>query len=551
MQKQNKALIRTAVIVLLLILLAIYLRFIGNAGTLPMFAGLVRSFIYIGLFGAWGVSVWRRIVQKQIRRYLLAASVLIVFWLTIRTIKFHLGMNFNVNRQLWYAYYIPMLFIPLMALFVALSLGKAENYHLPRWTAALYIPTAILVLLVLTNDSHQLVFTFPPGTDIWTDKSYAYNTGYWFVICWEALCAAAAIIIMLFKCRIPQSRRVLWLPLVPFGVSLLYGLMYIAGVPWLMTLAGDVTVMQCLLYTAVFESCIQCGFIQSNTGYDLLFPVSTISAQIVDKNYNVVYSSFSVSKLPKPVLRQTETGTVALDRNTLLKGNAIRAGFVVWQEDVTELADAIDELKANQEQIKHANDVERENYNTKRLISQLREKNRLYDLLQQQTAKQNALLNGVLEAYCQTVEESERKKLLAKAAVFGAYIKRRGNLVFLGEQNKLLPAAELSLCLNESMQNLELMGVICELTLKLEGMIAIDTATRIYDMFQSVVEAALEGLTGIWVHVSERTGDVIAHIEAVSPANLSAIDLYGIKAVREDDGTWSLTLRLPKGGELE
>ena len=551
MQKQNKALIRTAVIVLLLILLAIYLRFIGNAGTLPMFAGLVRSFIYIGLFGAWGVSVWRRIVQKQIRRYLLAASVLIVFWLTIRTIKFHLGMNFNVNRQLWYAYYIPMLFIPLMALFVALSLGKAENYHLPRWTAALYIPTAILVLLVLTNDSHQLVFTFPPGTDIWTDKSYAYNTGYWFVICWEALCAAAAIIIMLFKCRIPQSRRVLWLPLVPFGVSLLYGLMYIAGVPWLMTLAGDITVMQCMLYTAVFESCIQCGFIQSNTGYDLLFPVSTISAQIVDKNYNVVYSSVSVSKLPKPVLRQTETGTVALDRNTLLKGNAIRAGFVVWQEDVTELADAIDELKANQEQIKHANDVERENYNTKRLISQLREKNRLYDLLQQQTAKQNALLNGVLEAYCQTVEESERKKLLAKAAVFGAYIKRRGNLVFLGEQNKLLPAAELSLCLNESMQNLELMGVICELTLKLEGMIAIDTATRIYDMFQSVVEAALEGLTGIWVHVSERTGDVIAHIEAVSPANLSAIDLYGIKAVREDDGTWSLTLRLPKGGELE
>ena len=551
MQKQNKALIRTAVIVLLLILLAIYLRFIGNAGTLPTFSGLVRSFIYIGLFGAWGVSVWRRIVQKQIRRYLLAASVLIVFWLTIRTIKFHLGMNFNVNRQLWYAYYIPMLFIPLMALFVALSLGKAENYHLPRWTAALYIPTAILVLLVLTNDSHQLVFTFPPGTDIWTDKSYAYNTGYWFVICWEALCAAAAIIIMLFKCRIPQSRRVLWLPLVPFGVSLLYGLMYIAGVPWLMTLAGDVTVMQCLLYTAVFESCIQCGFIQSNTGYDLLFPVSTISAQIVDKNYNVVYSSVSVSKLPKPVLRQTETGTVALDRNTLLKGNAIRAGFVVWQEDVTELADAIDELKANQEQIKHANDVERENYNTKRLISQLREKNRLYDLLQQQTAKQNALLSGVLEAYCQTVEESERKKLLAKAAVFGAYIKRRGNLVFLGEQNKLLPAAELSLCLNESMQNLELMGVICELTLKLEGMIAIDTATRIYDMFQSVVEAALEGLMGIWVHVSERTGDVIAHIEAVSPANLSAIDLYGIKAVREDDGTWSLTLRLPKGGELE
>ena len=112
MQKQNKALIRTAVIVLLFILLAIYLRFIGNAGTLPTFAGLVRSFIYIGLFGAWGVSVWRRIVQKQIRRYLLLVSILIAFWLVIRTIKFNLGMDLNVNRYIWYGYYIPMLFIP-------------------------------------------------------------------------------------------------------------------------------------------------------------------------------------------------------------------------------------------------------------------------------------------------------------------------------------------------------------------------------------------------------------------------------------------------------
>lgn len=551
MQRQSKTLIRTAIVVFALILLAVYFRFIGNAGTLPTFLGVARSFIYIGLFGAWGVSVWRRIIQKQVRRYLLAASVLIVFWLTMRTIKFHLGMDLNVNRQLWYAYYFPMLFIPLMALFVALSLGKTEKYHLPKWTAALYIPTTILVLLVLTNDFHQLVFTFPSGTAVWTDSSYAYNTCYWIVMSWEILCAAAAIIIMLIKCRVPQSRKVLWLPFVPFSVSLLYGLMYVADVPGLRTIAGDITSLQCLLYTAVFESCIQCGLIQSNTGYELLFPVSTICAQVVDKNYNVVYSSVSASELSKSVARQTQAGTVALDRNTLLKGSAIHAGFVLWQEDVTELADAIDELKENQEQIKHANDVERENYNTKRLIHQLREKNRLYDLLQEQTAKQNALLSDILSAYCQTDDESERKKLLAKAAVFGAYIKRRGNLVFLREQGKILPVTELSLCLKESMQNLELMGVGCELTMQLDGMITAEAATRIYDLFQSVVETALGSLTGVWVHVSEKIGNVVTRIEAVSPTNLSALGTGGVKAVCEGDGTWRLTLKLPKGGGIE
>lgn len=178
MHRQNKMLIRTSAIVLAVILLAIYLRFIGKAGTLPTFTGLVRSFLYIGLYVVWGVSVWRRIVQKQARRYLLSASVLTVFWLAIRTMKFYLVTDINAVRQIWYAYYIPMLFIPLLALFVALSLGKTENSHLPKWTAVLYIPTTILVLLVLTNDLHQLVFTFPSGTTVWTDKNYVYNTCY-------------------------------------------------------------------------------------------------------------------------------------------------------------------------------------------------------------------------------------------------------------------------------------------------------------------------------------------------------------------------------------
>ena len=101
------------------------------------------------------------------------------------------------------------------------------------------------------------------------------------------------------------------------------------------------------------------------------------------------------------------------------------------------------------------------------------------------------------------------------------------------------------------MQNLELMGVRCELTLTIEGMIAAAAVSRIYDMFQAVVEAALERLAGIWVHVSERAGDVVARIEVVSPADLSALELRGTMAVHEDDGTWSLTLRLPKGGEVE
>ena len=69
-----------------------------------------------------------------------------------------------------------MLFIPLLTVFVALSLGKPERFRLPSRTALLYIPTAALLLLVLTNDLHQLEFVFPPDAAVW-GNDYHYAVG--------------------------------------------------------------------------------------------------------------------------------------------------------------------------------------------------------------------------------------------------------------------------------------------------------------------------------------------------------------------------------------
>lgn len=92
----------------------------------------LRSVIYIELFAAWGISVRRRIIQPQVRRYLTAVSALMVFWVTVRTIRYLFAEDPWVLRHLWYLYYLPMLFIPLLAVFVALLLGKPENFRLPK-----------------------------------------------------------------------------------------------------------------------------------------------------------------------------------------------------------------------------------------------------------------------------------------------------------------------------------------------------------------------------------------------------------------------------------
>ena len=161
MTAQKKREILTGGIAALLIVCAVAARVVTRGHReAPYFlpVSLLRSFIYIGLMMWWGISLWQRIVQTQVRRYLAATAALCVFWLSIRTVKFFIAATPAAIRYLWYGYYVPMLFIPLLCVLVALSLGRPENYRLPRWTNLLYLPTALLLLQVLTNDLHHKAY---------------------------------------------------------------------------------------------------------------------------------------------------------------------------------------------------------------------------------------------------------------------------------------------------------------------------------------------------------------------------------------------------------
>ena len=102
---QKKREILTGGFAALLIVCAVAARVItrGHRGAvyfLPV--SLLRSFIYIGLMTWWGISLWQRIVQAQVRRYLTATAALCVFWLSIRTVKFFFAATPAAIRYLWY-----------------------------------------------------------------------------------------------------------------------------------------------------------------------------------------------------------------------------------------------------------------------------------------------------------------------------------------------------------------------------------------------------------------------------------------------------------------
>jgi len=533
-------------LVAVLMICAVCARVAARYGYYAEVLSIVRALIYIGLLAAWGISVQTRIIQTQVRRYLLVIAGLMLLWLTLRTVKYN-TYHMTAERFLWYGYYLPMLFIPVLAVLVALSLGKPENYRLPKWTHFLYLPSALLFLLVLTNDLHQLVFFFPTG--VLSTREYDYGIGYYVVLTWMVLCAAAALVIILAKCRIPQSRRYLWLPVVPFALALGYCAAYIKGVYWVWLLAGDLTVSMCLIITAIFESCIQCSLIQSNTHYAELFHASTIGALITDRDFSVACAAENARSVDSQTLMAAAESPVVTADGIRISEAPIRWGHVFWEDDISPMLAVLKELDDTREELQSYGSILQAENAQKARRKKLEEQERLYRTMQEKAAAPAVRLSNLAKALQGVQDADAARFLLWKMTVIGAYLKRRSNLIFLADRDGMVPVSEVALCLNESMDNLRLHVRRCASRLDFEGELRLETAAALYDFFEAAIELAMDDLSGAAANVTRKEDACVLSLMLQCGTDLTSLRAaYPDASVENEDGVWYCTLSVREGG---
>ena len=552
--EKYKPVLRTALTVAAVIAAAVLCRravVITDNDYLEQLFNLLRILLYIGLFVVWGISVRRRVVQLQVCYYLVAIAALMVMWLMTREMRWHMVFNEDIKRVLWYFYYIPMLMIPLLALRVSLSLGKPETYRLPGNTALLYIPTAVLLLLVLTNDLHQFVFRFPEGA-MWTEASYGYAAGYYLVSAWSVLLAGAAFIFMLIKCRLPRTGRFLWLPLLPFGAAVLYVALYAARVPFVYTVFGDLTVTECLLFAAFFESCIFSGLIQSNTHYgDLFRACGGISVQITDNDYTTRYAASGLEPVTIADMMRAEAEPVILPEGKRLHNMSVSGGHAIWTEDISELLETREALEEIREELNERSGFLQMKYGQEKEYRRVMEQNRLYDLQQKQIQPQLDEINRLTESYEAAETEAEKNRILAKIVILGSYIKRRRDFVLLMERADVIPEGRLISALEESFRSLSLGGV--------RGAFLVSTGrenlnrallTLAYDFFESVLETVLDTVRYITVHVTSGEDGLYCRVMTDCQADAGGLlKKYPGLRVTYDEGDGACFILPLSGGE--
>ena len=528
--KRNTRQLISLIVVFALIAAAYSCRMLAKFDIGGVYVNYIRAALYLLLFSLWGYSIDRRIIQTQALHCLRLTAALMLVWLILRTLKYEFVTDLTVARYIWYLYYLPMLFIPLLGVYIALSLGKPQEIRLNGRTGCLAIVPAVLFLSVITNDLHQQVFAFSGGVPGGQDNSsFSHRPLYYACFGWMIACMVFALVRLLNQSRIPGSGKRKLAPFVTGCITVLYGFLYLSGLPAVRWWFGDMNVMFCLLFAAIYESCIRCRMIQSNTGYVELFEATTLAACIADGSGNIVLRSHAACD----DIACPEEGTQVFRPDGIRISSApISGGYAVWQDNVRPLTELRARLSENKAKIKNNKEKLQEAYLIQKKLNELTEKNRIYDELETKYGKQIARI-GQLMKQCEGAEPAEIQSLLKRILLLGTYIKRGANLYFLSLEYELLPQQELRLTVDEAVRVMTVCGTECSVVYHTTKPMLSSEVARLFDLLKTVAETTINGLHSLFISVSDSEMD----LSVECAADLSFLVSSNV-TVKQEDGLW-------------
>lgn len=495
----------SCIVVLLFVLLAYICRFIETDNELiQTLADQCRACTYLGIYCAWVIYLNKHVVQKKVRQYLTAIGCLMVCWFFLRTVKYHILLDPLGGHICWYLYYIPMILIPTFGLSATLLMDGAEKKTTKWITGILLFFSVVLIVCVLTNDLHQQVFRFE-GPVPYSDKNYSYGILFMLIQFWIIACLVIMEILLVKKSRIPDRKR-FWLPVIPGLLLLGWNIANLLRLPFIKTFAGDMTAICCLLMAAIFQGCILCGLIQTNSRYFELFQATGgLDAEITDNSFRRYYFSGEFPELSKDLRDSIIAKSSVQERGIRINHLPVKGGHLFWSEDISVLLDQYQDIQEQQEELTARNQLLRKTYKKEAERRKLEEQNRLLNIIQSQTSRQYELLSHYMEKLEQTESREEYELILSKIVVVGTYLKRRKNLMLTrySSREDSLTMADLKQSLAESCENLKL----CEIKAAYfvqdkEKQLRADDVLKCYDFFEWLVEQLFDVMNSVFFRVT-------------------------------------------------
>ena len=409
----------------------------------------INFFVYVGyitLLSLWTYSIKIRISQKRFRIYLSLEAFVMFFWISIRCLQETVFINNPVlMRVSGYYIVIPIVLIPLLGLFGIIEMDKGLGYKFPKKWYFLLIPAAVFIGLMITNDYHCFVFK-PYSHD--NPRLFIPNIGLFIIAAWAVTIEVSRIIILLKKSKHNTDYK--YLRYLPFAWI---AIMVIFAIPYLLKFFSvdfeilEFTAKQFFLEILLWEVCIMLGMLPVNSQYKQVFECSTVAMRIVNESGDTVFASskaYYISKRQFANLKKNRELYIGDGQYLLI--HKIPNGYLIWQQDSSEIRRFLKEIQKNSKMIEHEVVLLNEEVRIKSEAARIQTKNKIYNQLTERVGDKLDLIEEIIS---NADGSTNKEKCLQEVLLIGTYIKRYCNLVLTLEETGTITLNDLVFSLND------------------------------------------------------------------------------------------------------
>ena len=479
---------------------AALLHIFDEKQALPFTVITLVFFLYALVILLWARHMENRVLKASVARRFKAIAILLIGYLGTRTLKYEVLIQAPAALpRIRYIYYFFILTVVHMVFLTSLNVGRSERDSIDKRWDLLWIPTGLLILLILTNDLHGLVFV----TGGQAPGFRQYGPVYLFTNVYILLLAALTLVITSKQSLAEKRLKSISLPLLVLGICFLYTLLYIIDWPpfHYVKIAFQSAEFSILTVVLFIESLVFARLIPSNRDYESFLSMSSLNMGMMDLKGHMVLQPTRGPKIDAEEVRRASERALAVNENTLLESSPIQGGTCFWFADLTDFNRLKSQLVAANEEMLSENELLMANNKLQEKMAKVWEQREIRETIHRKLQPQFTGLKAIMDHLPDEREAYE--DALKDACILNVYIKRFSNLYLLSRNKGFLPLSELRLSFEESLDYLRLKNKVT--SVHWDGTGGVDAASGIglYAAFEKILESYLSSLSAVFVHLKE------------------------------------------------
>ncbi len=479
--------------------------------------------LYTFVIFIWMHNMMNRVIRSSIVTRFRIIGILLICYLTIRTVKYEfLIENEDAVRLIRNFYFVFPLVLTHLVFLTSLHVGKSERENISHHWNLLWIPTCVTALLILTNDYHELVFSVDPNVR----GLNMYGPVFYFVIIYIGLLSLCTLVFTMLPSFKNRNLASVNLPIFILIIWGLYTFLYMIG--WknfeyfkIIFKSAEFNILMVVLF---IESLVFMRLLPSNRGYESFLQISSLNIGIMDLNGKMIFSPKMYRDIEPSLIEDALLNPIFIDEDTMLESAKIKGGKSFWFVDFTDFNNLKRKLISISEDMLSENELLKANSILQKNMVKLEEQREIREHIHMKLKPQFGQLKYILMNLPDDENLFEIK--LKHACFLDVYIKRYANLFLITKNKNTLDLSELRLAFSESLDYLKLSDVSTHIDWEMSGKFDAKYCLNLYEIFQYALEFYMPGIDSLYIKLYMDENAPVLSIKIKGAKPKSFLDKY-------------------------